>query len=87
LRTNPNAPLDLENIKDPLLRESLRMLRLYLGRKKGWGQTKIIDEIGAMPENDFTAAAIEYMSRSMPEVLQHITQPKIKDFFEHYQEV
>lgn len=81
MRADPDAPLpEIAAKRDPLLHAMLQVLRLKWG-SRGWPEDRIKVELGALPENDFTAAAYERLGRQHAALLEGIPQPKIAAFF------
>lgn len=79
LRLEPGRTV--AGIPDPLLDGSLRMLGLYNGARAGWDEARICDELHAMPETDYTAAAYEFFARAHPRLLEGVVQPRVAEFF------
>lgn len=82
LRDDPDSVPD-EGLatRDPLLASTLQLLRLKWGSER-WTERRLMDELSALPEDDFATAAYEYFGRSQPKLLTNIRQPKIAAFFQ-----
>lgn len=81
IRSDPDAPLsDGPAMQDPFLASALRLVRLRWGSER-WALTRLIDELNALPEDDFVAAAYEKLARKFPDLLQNISQLNIRAFF------
>ncbi len=81
VRSAPGAPLpDCQAMQDPFLASALRLVRLRWG-SDSWTVSQIADELAALPEDDFAAAAYEKMARKHPGLLENICQPNIRAFF------
>lgn len=80
LRDDPDAPL-LEGLalNDPFLLSTLRLLRLKWGAA-AWSPDRLRSELGALPQDDFTAAAYEQLGRTRGDLLVEIPQPGIHAF-------
>jgi thymidylate synthase len=81
VRINPDLlPYEGLATRDPFLAGSLRLLRLKWGAEQ-WTAERLLAELSALPEDDFTVAAYEYFGRKQPQLLANISQPNIAAFF------
>ncbi len=70
LRTTPeDADDDVARFPDPLFGQFLALLQLYNGLKCGWDDTRVASYLSRLPENDLTASAYEFLSRTHPAAL------------------
>lgn len=85
LRIAPHsADHAIAHFPDPLFRQFLTMLQLYNGLLNGWEGTRLAHYLAAMPENDLTAAAYEYLARARPEVIEGSVHPAIHSWLTTY---
>lgn len=82
IRSNPNCSIfSYGRTKDPLLDSGLALVHVYWAFEQ-WGIDRAAKELGDLPEADYVVAMYEYLGRKTPELLERITQPAIRRYFE-----
>lgn len=85
IRKEPNRPCRIEDhLDDPLLTNSLELMRLHHGVSAGWSGHRIAEELALLPPTDLSAAAYEYFGRKHPEVLEAVPHENVALFLASY---
>lgn len=84
VRNNPEAPLPTLN--DPFLHTALGVVRVHHGSARGWGDTRIGNELSTLPDCDIKAACFEFYSRKRPGILDTLPPGPIYEFINTYHE-